>query len=356
MYMKKSAIIVSPVNSISDRPASHRSSDAHIYGSCLEASGMEVTMNYGNKIKDYEPYDFVFVYHGSEFQGSLNLFGGVDNPSLAENITALSNVSLRKIFSLGQEYPDYTPMFKERLEKKPSEYWNDVDWKGLSGPATFPKFEAFPKAWENLIIGDSHTTSLYRPGYVVNPIPFKTLHGSLKMGFDDIIDSYQNNFKNIGFYFGNIDIRHHICRQDIGISFAAIELAERYIDGMKKVKDKYGVDIDVYEALPIENESRKVPKTGWYDGTAFYGTWQERNSARNHFNRHLKIRCENMGFKFIEWTDYLINTDNELDFKFMEKPQSVHLSREFYPYWNGMETKPETKVQHKKNNLRAFFK
>jgi hypothetical protein len=347
--LKKKAIIVSPINSISDRLASHRSSDSHIYADALSSTGFDITINYGNKIKDYEPYDYVFVYHGSEFQGSLNLFGGVDNLSLAENITALSKVPINKIFSMGQEYPDYTPMFKSRLEKKPSEYWKDVDWKNLSAPGGFKAMQIFSHNWENLIIGDSHTTSLYRPGYVVNPIPFKTLHGILKTGFNDIIDSYKNDFKSIGFYFGNIDIRHHLCRQDGTPQTVAFTLVNNYMKRLTEVKNVHGVNIDVYEVLPIENESRKIPKTGWYDGTPFYGSWKERTNMRNLFNNYCEQQCKELGFNFIKWTDYLINKNNELDFKFMEKPQSVHLSREFYPYWNGIE--PKTK----QNNLRAFF-
>ena len=31
--------------------------------------------------------------------------------------------------------------------------------------------------------------------------------------------------------------------------------------------------------------------------------------------------------------NYLYET---IDFKYMEKPKSIHLSREFYPYWNGI--------------------
>jgi hypothetical protein len=33
----------------------------------------------------------------------------------------------------------------------------------------------------------------------------------------------------------------------------------------------------------------------------------------------------------------MINPAGELDFKYMEKPKSVHLSREFYPHWQGWE-------------------
>ena len=44
--------------------------------------------------------------------------------------------------------------------------------------------------------------------------------------------------------------------------------------------------------------------------------------------------------------NYLLNKKGELDFDYMEKPQSIHLSREYYPYWTGIK---ET------NTLEEFF-
>jgi len=100
-----------------------------------------------------------------------------------------------------------------------------------------------------------------------------------------------------------------------------------------KIKELNLKNAAIYEPLPIENESRKIPKTGWYKGTPFYGTWSERNKVRNYFIETLEECCDNI--KLIKWTKYLLNKKGELDFKCMEKPQSVHLSREYYPYWTG---------------------
>jgi len=97
----------------------------------------------------------------------------------------------------------------------------------------------------------------------------------------------------------------------------------------------------IYELLPIENESRKIPKSGFYNGKPFSGTWEERNNARKLFNEI--IHDSGLGIK---WTNYLLNQKGELDFAYMEKPQSIHLSREYYPYWNGIEDN---------NTLEDFF-
>ena len=123
-------------------------------------------------------------------------------------------------------------------------------------------------------------------------------------------------------------------------------------------------DVAIYELLPLENESRKLPKTGYYKGKPFWGTWAQRAEVRHTFNQAVEKATRRA--KFIRWTDYLLNAKNELDFKFMEKPHSIHLSREFYPHWNGIDTfstsKKLSKVPHKPqllevehNSLETFF-
>ena len=77
-----------------------------------------------------------------------------------------------------------------------------------------------------------------------------------------------------------------------------------------------------------------------YKGQPFYGSWNERNSARKLFNEII----HDSGYG-IKWTNYLMNSKGELDFAYMEKPKSIHLSREYYPYWTGKET----------NSLEEFF-
>ena len=56
------------------------------------------------------------------------------------------------------------------------------------------------------------------------------------------------------------------------------------------------------------------------------------HDARNKFNDYIEKE-----YGIIRWTQHLYNQKGELDFQYMEKPQSIHLSREFYPYWNGIE-------------------
>ena len=84
------------------------------------------------------------------------------------------------------------------------------------------------------------------------------------------------------------------------------------------------------DALPIENESRKLPKTGFYKGTPFAGTWKERTELVNQFNRSIDEMCERNGWDCYMHPEVYLNSVKELSFDVMEKPKSVHLSREYY--------------------------
>jgi len=106
--------------------------------------------------------------------------------------------------------------------------------------------------------------------------------------------------------------------------------------------------LGIYEPLPIEDESRKLPKSGYYKGRPFWGSWEDRNRAREIFIETAKNENEriNSRVRLIEWTDYLKNPQGQLDFAHMEKPRSVHLSRASYPHWTGLESE---------NTLEDFF-
>ena len=170
---------------------------------------------------------------------------------------------------------------------------------------------------------------MYRPGWENVSVPFSTLHGSIKKGFQYFIPS-DGKYDEMETYFGNIDIRHHLCRFE-NRKEKIIELVERYVNECKRISDIYNCSMRIWEPLPIENESRKLPKTGYYKGTPFFGSWQERNDVRNMFIDELVKRDVDV----FHWTEKLKNSKGELSFDCMEKPQSVHLSREFYPHWQG---------------------
>ena len=110
-----------------------------------------------------------------------------------------------------------------------------------------------------------------------------------------------------------------------------MDLVKRYVAELQSWQERNAVEcIEVVASLPIENESRKLPKTGYFKGKPFWGTWEERDSVHKVFNEALNLECQKNGFSFITWPDNFTNEAGELDFRYMEKPRSVHVSPEHY--------------------------
>ena len=339
--MKK--VLVTGLGPISNKIHSHKAAQGIIYADQLKHAGMDVTINLvNNKIYDYSPYDEVYVYHGSDWGGSLNLFGGIQAYTNTDFVKALSEYK-GTVKSILIEFPDYAKLFQDRLTKA-NLTW-DVNWDNLASMTNAEVVDPNQvRSYKNVSFGDSHAISMYRPGWENISVPFSTLHGSINRGFDTFL-SKDASYDYIETYFGNIDIRHHLCRFDDPI-LEAQKLAKRYINEINKIGDIYNAEVKVWEPLPIENESRKVPKTGWYKGTPFYGTWQQRTDVRNAFIDAL--HCD-----VYRWPQSLVNKKGELDFAHMEKPQSIHLSRAAYPHWTGREW-TDDKVEET-STLDSFF-
>ena len=232
-------------------------------------------------------------------------------------------------------------MLAPRLKDDIHPDWHKVDWENLKyiedTAITIRQIEVVNR----VVAGDSHAICMYRPGWFVNSVPFKTLHGALKEGLSSFIEPEHEIAE---FYFGNIDVRHHLCRQP-NPEQATRDLANRYYEQLSQLDL---AKVYAYELLPIEHESRVLPKTGYYKGTPFYGSWDQRNATRLAFKDEMRKLCAQGSVNFIEWVDPLLNNRGELDFECMEKPKSVHLSRNSYPHWQGRkwsglsENKPAT--------------
>ncbi len=339
------ALLATPFIPIAKNLSSHRAGQGVIYADQLKCAGVDVTVNMSLNLyhSDFNKFDALYVYHGNDWSGHLNLFGGLKEFPHVDNFVNFSKFK-GKVFSLIIDFPDYHAQLKHKVDlaneknKEIDPRWAEVDWDNILrmekesvmvNPNTLVLYD-------KIAMGDSHAICMYRPGWMVNSVPFKTLHGALKMGLDSfIINESGNKFKELEYYFGNIDIRHHLARQH-DPEEATRKLVKDYFEEAQRVSKLTGATIRLYEPLPIENPKRSIPKTGWYEGAPFYGNWHERNQIRNIFIDEA-IKHQKKKVKFFRWTSNLINTHGELDFKYMEKPKSVHLSREFYPHWQGWE-------------------
>lgn len=346
------SILTSPFNAISSSVHSHRAAQAVIYADQLKGLGIDVDIDYGNKL-NYDDYDTMYVYHGNDFSGVLNMFGGVKDFAGIDRIIEFSKFK-GEIISLAIPMPDYSQMLLGRLDgnDKANPKWKNVDWTNLKRlPDTWSIDQHYLnygneitlqicKTDPEIVIGDSHAISLYKPGVKMNSIPFKTLHGALNDGLiEQIVDKHIGLLPKVTLYFGNIDIRHHLARQPNPFTATKL-LAKQYVDTAISLllRNKASV-VQIMEPLPIENVSRQIPKTGWYKGTPYYGSWAQRNELRDTFIEEME-RIAPLGVKINRWTYYLTNKQGELDFQYMEKPRSVHLSRAAYPRWTGLEEEP----------------
>ena len=80
-------------------------------------------------------------------------------------------------------------------------------------------------------------------------------------------------------------------------------------------------------------EGRRIPKTGWYKDAPFAGSQEHRALCVKVFNSEVDRLSKEYGFGVISWPKDWYDTNPETFAKtYMEKPGSVHLSREFYQY------------------------
>lgn len=342
------AILNCPFNPISPKPTSHRAAQGELYADMIRQSGVDCTINYGGKITDYSPYDALYVYHGNDFTGGLNLFGGMAGFSSVENTKHFSQFK-GKVYSLAIDFPAYHEMIESRIracQEKNKEIhpsWLEVDLDNLRRMAETAETLKYPHLTDKIVVGDSHAICMYRPGWTINSVPFKTLNGALNEGLDSFLVDFPK-ISAVEFYFGNIDIRHHLCRLEGSYEEHTRALVKRYIEAVEALPID---DISIYEPLLIEHPSRRLPKTGYYKGQPFYGTWEERNHARQIFGEELQRLASRA--KIIRWTNGLANPRGELSFDAMEKPGSVHLSRASYPHWTGLDKLSEA------GSLEDFF-
>lgn len=347
--MTVKALVAAPFIPISRFPHSHRGAQGVIYADMVRNTGRDVTCNMSLDLyhPDFNEFDEMWVYHGNDWTGRLNIFGGMDKFPYAKNFENFSRFR-GKIYSLGIDFPDYHKMVAHKIDlvrtKDPNypvqEEWLNLDWENLSTMRERAVTVRYPLVTDKLVLGDSHAICMYRPGWFVESIPFKTLYGATRIGLESMLPACYGGWGEVSaveLYFGNIDVRHHIMRQpdpdqavrDLAAEYHRQAKALATLDGHRTVR--------IYELLPIEDESRTIPKTGNYEGEPFFGSWAERDRARLLFRQELEELAGDPGVEVYRWVDHLYNEKRQLSFAKMERPKSIHLSRDAYPFWQGEE-------------------
>lgn len=257
----------------------------------------------------WQGYDALFICEGVNFvPGSFNVPGG-PQPLHYEKMKAIGNYKGPVKF-INNEF-DFEG-FNKRLKIEDLNFpvGNFVDL-----------FNSYGNKTRKCVVGDSHALSVWRPKYSLNFTPGRTLHGFLKRNTPELMNEV---FDETVLYFGNIDLRFHLMRQEKPFS-ATVDLFTRYVDFARQLNN-----VTLVNLLPVEHESRKIPGTGLYKKQPFFGTRSERMELWETAN---KIMNES-GLKTIQWPKYWVDEDGTKMLDILEMKQSVHLKPKHYPFLN----------------------
>lgn len=257
----------------------------------------------------WQDYDALFICEGVNFvPGSFNVPGG-PQPLHYEKMKAIGKYEGPVKFINNQfDFEGFNKRLK--IENLNFPIGNFVDL-----------FNSYGNKARKCVVGDSHALSVWRPKYSLNFTPGRTLHGFLKRNTPELMNEV---FDETVLYFGNIDLRFHLMRQEKPFS-ATVDLFTRYVEFARQLNN-----VTLVNLLPVEHESRKIPGTGLYKKQPFFGTRSERMELWETAN---KIMNESR-LKTIQWPKDWVDEDGTKMLDILEMKQSVHLKPKHYPFLN----------------------
>lgn len=311
------------VQSFSHKIGSHRSAWAFLIRAQLKSLGYT---NVDVSPQDIHQYDVWIVEHGMEFKGTFNIFGGA-NDELYHKLNRYLHFKGIIIELVNDDIQaNVGELIRNRL-KTGTELFKTLNPEDFDDK--YPSINHCNGILRSnhLYLGDSHTLSIANPKCMVSRNDGMTLFGFFKK--DLISDYLSDDISEVTLSLGNIDIRHHLCRQP-NPKKSLLDMVGQI---RSMVMNNADIKFNFVETLPIENESRVLPKTGYYKGTPFFGSWQERTGLSDLFNKAIELTASTLPtMTVIKHPQCYRNESNELDFAVMETNRSVHLSRQFYHY------------------------
>jgi hypothetical protein len=318
--MKPKAAIASVFATITANPYSHNSGMIYILSDLLENHGVEHEIIESKDKTDWNEFEHIYLWQGLDMNGKLgfNLFGGACESNL-DRLRPLSTFegSLTPLLYRMQDY--------RVLRDKKGWPAGTFNWAGFQDRVS-RYIDRDPMtifggsgAWT---IGDSHAPSVWEAWNQIRVLSGRTLHGVLDEGLELVVP---RDAKKATLYFGNIDLRHHLCRRDQPFH-AVAQLAKDYVKQAKELE----IPVELCALHPIEDESRAIPTPGWYKGSPFFGTWEQRDQLRQEFNDLLERLCRREGLQFLKYPEEWVGRDGKMDQEFMERPRSVHIAPKYY--------------------------
>ena len=302
------AAIVGMLNNIGSSQSHHGGGYYHVMTSILKSEHIIGDLDVNPDPSTWNEYERLYILEGVNYQENVFNFIGGPQPEHRAKLEAMANY---KGLAIAVNVPIDLNVFNKRFNiDHQFTAINTIEFAKLHGGVT-----------RKLVRGDSHSLSVWRPGFGLDRTDGKTLHGFLKDG-DSLVEEWNSKYDEVVLYFGNIDLRFHLMRQE-NPKAAVGELFRRYVEFAKKLNNATLVNL-----LPVEHESRKLPGTGLYLKQPYFGTRQERADLRDTANRILN----NSGLKTLQWPDEWIDEDGMKMFEYMEAKQSVHLKPKYYMF------------------------
>jgi hypothetical protein len=301
--MSINSAIVGTFNKIPKRQNSHSYGWARTW-----SENLNISIDYNN-----EPHDRVYLLHGANFGGSLNFFSGFTD-EIKESINNL--MFSNEIISLDIDMPAYGEMLKKRNDVK-DKAWCDALTEKLSSAKTLVSSDL---DFDWLTVGDSHTAAYAPLNSCVVKRDGTTLFGQVKEDFAYLRQHINKKaWRGVTISLGNIDVRHHICRMDV-------DWKEMY-NKLFMFGNSLGCDVEYVLPWPIEFEGRRLPKTGYYKASPFFGSEQVRRQLVCGIREFMTQNNINIVTPPTAW--YTMNSEDYAK-KHMEGSSSVHLSPQFY--------------------------
>lgn len=326
------SLVVNPNTNIPRAPNSHVLGRAALWANLLNA---QLVHNMSSPVKiekELAEQCKVYIDHGANFNGSLNLFGGLtrDIYNNWQELLIMRKCG-HKIYSLDIDMPDFGEMFRKRLNAESTYYLFDNSvCNEISDLCRnhIKRADYTNIAYKGITYGDSHSLAFSKKGDYVFKIDGSTLFSQLRK--DWVNTFFDKQTHDVTFCFGSIDVRHHILRTGTEIK----KLARDYIDKVCEFNCTYDTVAEICAVVPVEYEGRRIPKTGYYDGKPFTGSLESRKHITNEFNNYIEQEYE----KFVKPPGYWYTMCPELYAKeYMERGGSVHISPMHYRSKGGWE-------------------
>ena len=311
-------LITNPISNIPVNKKSHVHGWAQVWSDQLGAS---INHKCDSSVFDA---DVIYIDHGVNFGGTLNLFGGATEDLYHKINRVVSNPN---VISLDYDMPDWGEQLSKRIGNrtttpKINEEWCDQLSKRCK---TIDSLKQQDMAHlPHVCLGDSHSIAFAEKNSVVLRTDGKTLFGALREGIANMFRGVAPK-ENVTLSFGSIDIRHHILRRE---NFDLNAFVQKYIDQGHKIEDQYSCNVMFATPVPVEWEGRKIPKTGFYKKTPFYGSMEERKELTSRF---INILYEKSGGKVVmPPEDWYTMDEKQYAEAYMELGSSFHIAPPFY--------------------------